>query len=192
MAVFREKNFGVLPPPDTNPNIGPQGPPGPAGPTGAQGIQGIQGIPGTPGAPGAAGPPGPTGPEGPLVEFVTGENKDASAFGQGTPIARHPSGTGFIIADNTTTARSVMGLSTAVTAPTFTATLQLRGVFTLADWTSVTGAVSLVPLGDYYLDSVAGKLTTTSPTASGTTSQFVGFALSTTELLIDIQQSFLL
>lgn len=165
-ATWRKK-LGII----GNGAVGPAGPAGPAG------------------APGAPGPPGPPGP---TVELYDGENKDVSAFSIGMPIARHPSGTGFIIADNTTIARSVMGLATVGAAVGFTETVQVQGVFSLADWTAIIGSMNLTALGDYFLSATPGMLTTTSPTTPGTTSQFVGFALSTTDLLIEIQQSILL
>jgi hypothetical protein len=156
---------------------GATGPAGPAGPAGA---------------PGAPGPPGPPGPAGPTVELYAGQNKDVSPFSIGMPIARHPSGTGFIIADNTTTARSVMGLATVGAAVGFTETIQVQGMFSLANWTSITGSANLTALGDYFLSSTPGMLTTSPSSTPGQTVQFVGFALSTTDLLIGIQESILL
>ncbi len=116
------------------------------------------------------------------------ENKDASSVSQGMAVATHSSGTGVVLAcavDNTLPA---VGLSQADTAPTFSTPVQVNGLMTLADWTAVTGTVTLSALAIYFLSpSTPGKLTTVRPVASGQVIQVVGKAVSsdTLELLFD-------
>jgi len=63
-----------------------------------------------------------------------------------------------------------------------------EGSVTRADWTDVSGSVSLSSGATYYLDpSTAGRITTTSPTASGQYVVRIGRAVNTTTLDIEIE-----
>lgn len=75
------------------------------------------------------------------------------------------------------------GLALTQAAITVSLTVVYSGVFTLADWTNVTGTPTLTVGGRYYLsDTTEGTLTLTAPTLP----QLVGVALSTTDLLLKI------
>lgn len=63
---------------------------------------------------------------------------------------------------------------------------------TQADWTAVVGAVALLPGQAYFLSLIAGRLTTSAPTAPGQFVTYVGIAVSTTTLELDIQAPILL
>jgi hypothetical protein len=71
------------------------------------------------------------------------------------------------------------GMSLTTTAPTFAATVATDGVVTLADWTAVIGAVSLVPGAVYYLSATGGAMTTTAPSTGHLVR--LGRALSVTQ-----------
>jgi hypothetical protein len=62
---------------------------------------------------------------------------------------------------------------------------------TLPDWTAVTGVASLQPGHDYFLSTTTpGGLTATPPASTGQVSCWIGTAVSTTTLLISIQDPF--
>jgi hypothetical protein len=77
-----------------------------------------------------------------------------------------------------------------------TGTIILNGVLsaTTAQWDAVTGDVGGLGFGTHYYLSpaTAGFLTSTAPTVVGQYVLQVGRALSTTELMVEIQQSVLL
>lgn len=126
-----------------------------------------------------------------LTSFVA-ENKDVVTIYPGMVVAPHPSGTGVILAQNPLPARPAIGLSRTTTAPTFSDRFQSDEYLTLADWTAVTGSVSLTALGIYFLSSTPGQLTTTAPTTPGTIVQIVGQVVSPTTLKIELQAPILL
>lgn len=65
--------------------------------------------------------------------------------------------------------------------------IQYGGVLDSADWTAVIGSANLTAGSAYFLDPTSpGQLTTTAPTTAGQFAVFVGRALSTTELLIEV------
>ncbi len=117
------------------------------------------------------------------------ENKDAGALSIGMAVATHTSGTGVNKARADSNATRCIGLSLTATNPSFTATIQTGGVFTLANWTSIIGSASLSANTVYYLDpSTAGLLTSKAPTTAGLYVQRVGTAVSPTSLEIEIEQ----
>lgn len=124
---------------------------------------GVQGPPGVPGAGAAVG--------------YEAENRDAATLPAGTPVAVHPTGTGIVRADATTTHRPAVGLLLAATAVGFAGTVQVAGVVTLGDWTAVTGTATLAR-GVYFLGTTPGTLTLVPPTAGGAIVQPVGRAVS--------------
>lgn len=88
--------------------------------------------------------------------FASGTNKGLVSFFQGAAIARDPSGTGFILADNAAVATSTIGFACLGAPSTRAEIVQLAGLFTMDDWTPITGVVSLVPLAFYYLGANGG------------------------------------
>ena len=63
-----------------------------------------------------------------------------------------------------------------------------EGHITLADWTAVIGAVSLIPGSNYFLStSAAGKITATAPTTLGEYVVRIGRATSATTLDVEIE-----
>jgi len=89
----------------------------------------------------------------------------------------HSSGTGVI------RAHAASGIAEANILNTFSGLIQTAGQFTLADWTAVTGTVTLANKATYFLDPTnPGKLTTTAPSTPGQVVQIIGYAIDTTTL----------
>lgn len=119
---------------------------------------------------------------------ATAENKDTVNMVPGMPIARHPSGTGFIRANASSLSTQCLGLCVALTAPGFAAKIKTAGVMELADWTPIVGAVSLGVMATYYLsNSSPGTLTLTPPVSVGSIVQKTGESISPTQMLIELQ-----
>ena len=92
-----------------------------------------------------------------------------------------PTGTGGVSpALNTTMAFSkVVGMAVTSAAPSTPVTIRRHG--------RVSGFSGLTVGADYYLDSVAGGITTTLPTAAGATIVLIGRAASSTQLDLTVQ-----
>ena len=68
-------------------------------------------------------------------------------------------------------------------------TILTDGILTSTDWTAVVGAATLTVGSVYFLsDTVAGTLTTTAPTTTGSFVTRVGTAISTTTLEVTISR----
>lgn len=117
--------------------------------------------------------------------FASSTNKGAVSFWQGAAIARDPSGIGFVLANNGSAAGVAIGLACLGAPGTQPEIVQLAGLFTLNDWTPVTGTVSLTALAYYWLDSTNGKLTTVKPVLP-TLATLVGYPVSPQTLNIGI------
>ncbi len=124
--------------------------------------------------------PGPTTD----ADFIAGENKGVGSFKVGNLVARHPSGTGFILADSSSVGKAGVGIATLGVAVGLSETVQTGGAFTLADWTQITGFVSLSPLANYFLTNISGQISTSPMNGSPVDLQFIGLAISPTTLLI--------
>jgi hypothetical protein len=62
------------------------------------------------------------------------------------------------------------------------------GVLDQADWTSVIGTALLTPGAQYYLDTTAGKMSTSPPTVNGQVVVRMGTALTTTIFDIEVNE----
>lgn len=130
-----------------------------------------------------------------LIGYPTYEatNSEGASITQGMVVAVHGSGSGVIKASAADATKPASGLAMATVADTFSATIQTSGPFTLADWTAVTGSVTLSAHAVYFLDpATPGLLTTTVPSGSGEVVQEVGVAVSTVTLNISIEYPILL
>lgn len=78
----------------------------------------------------------------------------------------------------------VVGLANEDVNATFVGDVFCSGPLVLTDWTEATGSVSLSTGSNYFLDSVAGKLTTTVQTASGHVNTYIGQAVNATTLFV--------
>ena len=95
------------------------------------------------------------------------------------------------LADNTTNYR-VIGLTLEPVLSGNSGQYITEGTITRTDWTVVTGTTLLTPGAVYYLDSTAGKLTSTPTTTEGEHVVAVARAASNTELDIEIAEPILL
>jgi hypothetical protein len=130
----------------------------------------------------------PLGP----TSFVFSAQNNGTNFWVGAALARHPSGSGLILADATSIARKAVGLATIGAAVGFSETAQLDGLFQMNDWTQVVGSPTLQALSDYYLSATPGRLSAVAPNVPGQIAQAVGFSLSSTTLMVNPQKAFLL
>ncbi len=141
---------------------------------GNQGPQGIQGI------------PGPSGSS-PLISRT---NSDSADISKGTPVYAWSATEVRRARTDTEDTALVIGLvSEDLLLSGAAGYFQLDGRFaaTISEWEVVTGMVGgLVEGQDYFLDPVyVGKLTTTPPESIGYLT-YIGYALSATELYLDI------
>lgn len=120
------------------------------------------------------------------------QNKDSVTILKGQPVAVHSSGTGIVRASATNNGKNTIGLVAQDIDINFSGNVSTSGPLTQADWTNVTGGSLLATIAVYYLDTVAGRLTVTPPTATGNVVQFVGRALTPNTLDIAIEQTTLL
>lgn len=124
--------------------------------------------------------------------YFAAENKDIVTILRGQWVAIHESGSGVVLAnaeDNNRNAVGVMGADTFVGA---TQNVVTDEVFTLADWSNVTGSAVLQGGSVYFLDTRSGYMTTEAPETNGEVAQPLGRAISTTQFDIEIQQAVLL
>lgn len=86
-----------------------------------------------------------------------------------------------------------VGLMQTVVRTGFSGWVQTAGLFTLQDWSQITGAASLVPNRVYFLDpAFPGRLTVVPPTAAGKIVQIIGRSISDKKLSLSIGQPILL
>jgi len=117
-------------------------------------------------------------------------NSNTGSITIGQPVYVDGAGTVDLAQANASGTAKVAGLvKDATVANGASANIQHSGVLTSADWTSVVGSTTLTAGSRYYLDaSTAGQLTATAPDTTGQFVVGVGMALSTTELLIEIER----
>lgn len=128
-----------------------------------------------------------------LVSFTfSAQNKTGSTILKGMAVAGHSSGSGVIFGNASNIPTQAIALCTADVLSSAIGTYQTSGLLTLADWTSVTGAVSLVPLANYFLSTTDGLLTNTAPSTPGEIIQIIGRATSLDTLSINLKQTILL
>jgi hypothetical protein len=129
---------------------------------------------------------------GSATSSYTSQNKAVATFVPGQPLAVDSSGTGVVLASAADNNKKAVGLATVGVAVGQAETVQTGGIITLSDWTAVTGAPTLSPVGVYYLSATAGMLTTIAPTTQGQVAQVVGRAVSTTQLELTFSNPILL
>ena len=120
------------------------------------------------------------------------ENLTAGTIFKGQPVAVDPSGLGVILANATSNGTRTFAIATEDILTATTGSYQITGLITQADWTAVTGSVSLIPLATYYLDIADGSLSISAPVVPTQIVQMVGIATSPDTLAIEIDQTVLL
>lgn len=130
------------------------------------------------------GPPGPGGD----VPFTI---QAAEAVVAGNPVYLDTtSGELRLALADAFTPSQVFGIATTAAAIGFTASVRAIGRLQLADWTAITGSVTLSRGVDYYVSAaVAGMLTTIAPQTGGEFVVRVGRAVTTDTLEIHVHRS---
>lgn len=128
---------------------------------------------------------GPRGPQGEANNEFETTNKQGSTIAAGAPMATHSTGVGAVLASAANGSKPCVGLNVEAADDLAAITIQTGGPFELSDWTDIIGSEELSPKAVYFLDTTAGLLTTSSPTATPNISQRVGKAVSPTILDID-------
>lgn len=134
--------------------------------------------------------PKPQGAEQLGAGYFPAENQDTVTILRGQVVAVHPDG--IWRANASDDSRNAVGLMSEDTAVGSSNNVVTDEVFTMADWTNVTGEPSLNPGDIYFLDIVSGKLTTTAPSVPGQVAQQVGRAISSIALDIECEEAILL
>jgi len=116
------------------------------------------------------------------------ENKEGAAITKGQPCAAHLTKVGVVLAGAT----KCIGIAAETFANGVAGLVQTEGVMDCSDWTAATGGATLTPGSDYYLSTSSGLLTMIAPTSVGDRVQYVGYALTTTKLDIQIREPILL
>ena len=80
----------------------------------------------------------------------------------------------------------VLGLAVASAAADASVHVQTNGVVEISDWTGAVGSTELTVGADYFLDGVAGKLTSTVPTTGNLA--YIGRAIAATRLEVKIDR----
>jgi hypothetical protein len=127
---------------------------------------------------------GPRGADGGEAVYYDALNRDAVTLVAGLAVAVHGTGIGVLRATAVGADFPAVGLVRTAAEAGHVARVQTLGVFELQDWTAATGAVTLSALAPYFLDAVAGKLTTSPQAVGGRINQLVGKAVTPTTLRI--------
>jgi len=125
-----------------------------------------------------------------VIQMTNGESSTASA---GQPIYISGADTFKLGQANSLNTAKVIGLLREDIAAGGTGMVQLDGILELPDWSAVVGSSTLTAGASYYLDpDNAGMLTVTPPTATGQYLVYIGKALSTTAINLDIARPIIL
>lgn len=120
------------------------------------------------------------------------ENVSGSDILAGQAVSVHTSGVGVVLASAADNTKNCFGLAVASAEDTMSTSVQTCGPLSMSDWTAATGAATLSAHATYYLDTVAGMLTTTPPSAVGNVLQKVGRAASPNIMSIEPEVAVLL
>ena len=135
----------------------------------------------------------PTATTGELgVGYFAAENKDIVTILRGQWVAIHPSGSGVVLANATNDQRPAVGMMSQDTSVGATQNVVTDQVFTLSDWSNVTGATTLRGGANYFLDTRSGYMTITAAEILGQVAQRLGRAISSTQFDIEVGEAVLL
>ena len=116
----------------------------------------------------------------------TAINQDSVTLHPGQPVQVYSTGSGVTRAVGTA-GHHTIGLVTVATDAGFQTPYQTEGPLTLADWTAVTGTVTLAAKARYFLDPVTPGMLTLVPPVSGSGKILQGVAWSLSPDTLDIQ-----
>ena len=127
------------------------------------------------------------------VDVISMTNSNAGPILLGQPTYIDGSSSVDLAQANAAATSSIIGLvaETSISSAA-TGSIQTNGALTSADWTAVTGGVTLTAGADYFLDAASpGMLTTTPPVGNPNSVTCVGVATSTDTLQIRIEPALL-
>ena len=111
----------------------------------------------------------------------------AAALVKGNAVYSSSSTAALAKGDASATSRCIGLVADATIANAASGNIATSGPLTIADWTAITGALPLVAGAPYFVsDATAGLLTVTAPTASGHFTHQIGYALTTTTMMIEV------
>lgn len=130
---------------------------------------------------------GPSPPPPPPPGAFNGTNNDSVSMVAGQVVA-----VGLVRASAADGTKPAVGLAIGAATVGSAVSVQTDSVFTLSDWTAITGDTLLLTGFDYFLSVTPGRLSLAQPTVAGQIVQYVGTAVSTTSLLVEIDTPILL
>ena len=138
---------------------------------------------------GVQGPSGPTGPPGSKAIVIQALNQESFTLRTGQPVMLVGGG-GCRLAKADNVATIAAGLVFSDASPSQTVDVLLLGLLTSSDWTSPTGGSPLLTeRANYFLSQGApGIITTIPPDGTGQVCQHMAYAVSATELFVNIDQ----
>lgn len=99
---------------------------------------------------------------------------------------------GVKLSDSTDFFNQTIGLADTTTPTTEQVTVKTSGVLEMNNWSNVVGSSTLTEGAEYFVSNTAGRITTSPLDSSAYILQYVGVAISTTELLINIARPIIL
>lgn len=127
------------------------------------------------------------------MSYFAAQNKDIVTILRGQWVAIHSSGSGVVLANARDTLKPAVGQMSQDTNVGATQNVVTDEVFTLTDWSNVTGTSSLTSPANFFLSAErSGYMTTTAPTLQGQVAQRLGRVISPTQFDIEIEEAILL
>lgn len=131
--------------------------------------------------------PGPQGPPGSGSGVSLWEPEAAEALSAGQVVAVDSNGKA-TLANANSAARDALGLARISAGIGSGAEVLIAGVLTLSNWTSATGAATLVTGSEYWLTTTSGRMSTSPPSGAGISFQKIGRAISSDTLVIEVEK----
>jgi hypothetical protein len=124
--------------------------------------------------------------------YFAAQNKDTETIFRGQVVAIHPSGSGVIKASALDDSKNAVGFMSQDTAVGATQNVATDEVFSMPDWSNVTGTTELQGGQIYFLGTVPGRMSTVPPSTNGQVVQQIGRATSPTAIEIECKEAILL
>lgn len=113
-------------------------------------------------------------------------NQEAFTIFKGQPVTIHSSGSGVVLASASNESTLAVGLATADILSGDIGVIITVGPLTVGDWTNTAGSITLTAKKQYYLSTVAGKITISPPSVALQNVQPIGKPVNASTLNIMI------